>query len=168
MTKNKAINKAFGICLGASTITAVELIKENSGLKTGRVLRKHHEGNPKDEFVRLIKELNPGDSPVLVTGRKFREFVNIPSITEPEATEYALSHVAKNNETYDCLVSAGGETFMVYTLDAKARITGVHTGNKCASGTGEFFLQQIKRMNLELEEAVALSLIHISEPTRPY
>mgnify|MGYP000956260477 CR=1 FL=1 len=47
----------------------------------------------------------------------------------------------------------GGETFIIYTLDQEYRIADVISKNQCASGTGEFFLQQIKRMNLDLEES---------------
>ena len=37
---------------------------------------------------------------------------------------------------------------MVYHLDDDSRIQGIYTGNKCASGTGEFFLQQLGRMDI--------------------
>jgi len=146
--------RAFGICLGASTITSVEVHRDGDRFLVASVTRKHHQGNPKGEVAATLERLAPGDAPVLVTGRSFRTFVNLPSITEPEASEYALRHVAPG-ERYDALVSAGGETFMVYGLDESQRISGVHTGSKCASGTGEFFLQQTVRMNLELERAVA-------------
>ncbi|MBN2441561.1 MAG: hypothetical protein JXJ04_09440 [Spirochaetales bacterium] len=159
MEKNKinTTSKAFGICLGASTISAVELLHSNGEYKIGRVVIKPHEGNPKDEFARVIKDLHVEKSPVLITGRKFREFVTLPSITEPEAVEYALEYITKGKESYDAVVSAGGETFMVYRLDHNRKIAGISTGNKCASGTGEFFLQQIKRMNLNVTEAVDLA-----------
>ena len=42
---------------------------------------------------------------------------------------------------------------MVYALDRSGRIANVITGNKCASGTGEFFLQQLRRMDISLDEA---------------
>lgn len=148
-------NRAIGICLGASTITAVELRRDGDRLTVANITRKHHEGNPKVELAATLERLAPGDAPILVTGRSFRNFVNLPSITEPEASEYALRHVAPGDR-YDALVSAGGETFMVYALDERQRISGVLTGSKCASGTGEFFLQQTMRMNLSLERAVAL------------
>ena len=41
---------------------------------------------------------------------------------------------------------------MVYALDRSGRITNVITGNKCASGTGEFFLQQLRRMDVSLDQ----------------
>ncbi|MBN2531454.1 MAG: hypothetical protein JXB88_01110 [Spirochaetales bacterium] len=160
--KNKKSLKAIGICLGASTISAVELSNTHGELKVSRVVIKPHEGNPKDEFARVIDDLHVDGVPVLVTGRKFREFVTLPSITESEAIEYALEFVAGDKKNFDAVVSAGGETFMVYRLDHDRKIAGISTGNKCASGTGEFFLQQIKRMNLGVVEAVDLA--HKGEP----
>ena len=58
----------------------------------------------------------------------------------------------------DLIISAGGENFVVYLLDKNKKISKAVTGNKCASGTGEFFLQQIKRMNLPVEEAIELGV----------
>jgi predicted CoA-substrate-specific enzyme activase len=116
-----------------------------------------HEGNPKAVFQDLIRRFEKDDLRLLVTGRKFRHFINLPGITEPEAIEYALAHIEGRGERYDALVSAGGETFMVYRLDHRHKVAGISTGNKCASGTGEFFLQQIKRMDLDVEEAIQLA-----------
>ena len=152
------MKKAYGICLGASTISAVELGRDGNKTEVLKVIRKEHDGNPKEVFVEVVKELNTGDAPVLVTGRRFRTYVNLPSITEPEAVEEALQLINPKGEKFDAVVSAGGETFMVYRLDSNSRITGISTGNKCASGTGEFFLQQIKRMDLGLENAIETAL----------
>ena len=46
---------------------------------------------------------------------------------------------------------------MVYPLDEEGKISNVITRNQCASGTGEFFLQQIKKMNLGIEEVVIIA-----------
>ncbi len=149
--------RTYGICLGASTISAVELIHDNDRAHIGRVVLRPHDGNPRGEFQNVLDELDPGEHPLLVTGRKFRSFVALPSIPEPEAVEQALHYINNSNETpelFDAVVSAGGETFMVYLLDDKQQIVGISTGNKCASGTGEFFLQQIRRMDLDIDQAV--------------
>ena len=45
------------------------------------------------------------------------------------------------------MVSLGGESFLVYLL-ADGRIANVLSHNKCAAGSGEFFVQQIGRMGL--------------------
>ncbi len=149
--------KSYGICLGASTISAVEITKTKDSFKITKIIRKEHEGNPKKVYEEVINELNTGDNPVLVTGRRFRNFVNLPSVSEAEAVESALQYIADKQEKYDVLVSAGGETFIVYRLDDDLRIVGISTGNKCASGTGEFFLQQIKRMALTLDGAMRIA-----------
>ena len=155
------MQKAHGICLGASTISAVSLSRSPAGgnrVIIEKVMTKAHEGNPKAVFEQIVRELGLDSEPLLVTGRKFRSFVKAPSVTEPEAVEYALDFIgAENGGAYDALVSAGGETFMVYTLDKNQKISGISTGNKCAAGTGEFFLQQIRRMDLGISEAVDLA-----------
>jgi predicted CoA-substrate-specific enzyme activase len=113
-----------------------------------------HEGDPKKTLRLAIKnlDLNSFDR-IAATGRKFRYFVSFSSIPEPEAVEYAYQFVKQQDVDSPAVISAGGETFMVYALDNSGRISNVITGNKCASGTGEFFLQQLRRMNVTLEEA---------------
>ena len=94
---------------------------------------------------------------IAVTGRKFSQSINLTSIPEPEAAENAFSYLNGAGTHYNAIVSAGGETFMVYALGKDGRISTVQAGNKCASGTGEFFLQQIGRMGISLEEATSLA-----------
>src|SRR5210317_2101541 len=48
---------------------------------------------------------------------------------------------------------------MVYVINRQGRISNVITGNKCASGTGEFFLQQLRRMNASLDDAAQWAAI---------
>ncbi len=101
--------------------------------------------------------------PIVVTGRKFRKLVRFTTISEPEATEYAFTFLNKNHDDYSAIASLGGETFMVYTIDEEGKISNVITRNQCASGTGEFFLQQIKRMNIGLEE-----IVNIAKDAEPF
>jgi len=150
---------SLGICLGASTVSIVEISTDENNSRRRPVIEnvqvQAHEGNPK----RVLREKLQGmdmqkfDS-CAVTGRRFRKFLNLSSISEPEAVEFAYEFVNTEGKGYNAIVSAGGETFMVYVLDRDGKITTVHTGSKCASGTGEFFLQQIRRMGLTMEEAM--------------
>ena len=149
--------KVLGICLGASTVSVVqaEMGGKNNGHPEIIGFSLHpHEGDPKKT---LLKALEPIDlsqfDRIAATGRRFRHFVNLSSISEPEAVEYAYKHVKPKGIKCPAVISAGGETFMVYVLDQKGRISNVLTGNKCASGTGEFLLQQLRRMNVSLDEA---------------
>lgn len=149
-----------GICAGASNIKVV------TGQMTGGVFNAtrqhvtHHNGNVKEVLLDLLREHAGPDSLVAVTGRKLKDQLNLPQLSEPEATELALQQVlAGLPRKVDAVASVGGENFMVYELDGTGRNVTVHTGNKCASGTGEFFLQQIRRINLEPEEAQTIALI---------
>ena len=147
--------RALGICLGATTITIAEVVQKSPPqiCKTHRIV---HEGNPQHALKQKFNELKLADYDyVAVTGRKSKHFINIPSITELEATELAYKLVGNGHE--NAIVSVGGETIMVYLLGQGGRIENVYTGNKCASGTGEFFLQQIKRMNLSIDEALEMA-----------
>jgi predicted CoA-substrate-specific enzyme activase len=156
---------SLGVCLGASTVSLVQLqqdrdpdtntaIPQNNHLKIVEHSVYPHEGNPKKTLLRAINgvDLNTFDR-IVATGRRFRSFVNLTSIPEPEAVEYAYRFIKPPDVFCPAVVSAGGETFMVYVLNRFGQISNVLTGNKCASGTGEFFLQQLRRMDVTLEEA---------------
>lgn len=150
--------KALGVCMGAATIGLVELEKKGSKdpvINWSRTIT--HNGNPKGELLKAFKKLKLSDyDSYAVTGRRFKDYVNLTRITEPRAEELALEYVNSKGREYDALVSLGAENFLVYVL-SNNKIVNVQTGNKCASGTGNFFLQQIDRMNLSLEEAVKLA-----------
>jgi len=85
-------------------------------------------------------------------GESFKNSLNLSTVTEPEALEIACRELLPSNHPYRVVVSAGGETIMVYHLDDEGKVQNIHAGNKCASGTGEFFLQQLGRMSITLPE----------------
>ncbi len=155
----------LGLCLGASTVSLVHLdhdpaegkgnpTKVGKSPRIVKYSRHPHEGDPKRTLLSALNgfDLKAFDR-IVATGRKFRGFVNLTSIPEPEAMEYAYRFVKPPDVSCPAVVSAGGETFMVYVLNRLGQISNVLTGNKCASGTGEFFLQQLRRMDVSLEEA---------------
>ena len=158
-----ADRRALGICLGASTVSMVEVVQhrknpEPSDRGFGPRIIHHslhpHGGNPKATLLSALKRLDLSKFDGLAaTGHKFRHFVNLSAISEPETVELAYRFVRPAGRHCPAVVSAGGETFMVYVLDRTGRISNVITGNKCASGTGEFFLQQLRRLNVSLAEA---------------
>ncbi|MCF8094209.1 MAG: acyl-CoA dehydratase activase [Desulfobacteraceae bacterium] len=158
--------ETMGICLGASTVSLVHLGISEQG-SPSRIISASagpHGGNPRKTLLSMLKDSDAERcSSVVATGRRFREFVNLTTISEPEAVEHAYRHVRPANTHCPAIVSAGGETFMVYVLDERGRIANVLTGNKCASGTGEFFMQQLRRMGVNLQEAA-----HWSATETPY
>jgi activator of 2-hydroxyglutaryl-CoA dehydratase len=157
--------KSLGLCLGASTVSLVQVEQEWSDAEapSTRVIAHSvhvHEGDPKRSLQRALQAIDlPSFGRIAATGRKFRKFVNLTSISEPEAVECAYPFLKPPAIDCPAVVSAGGETFMVYVLDRAGRIANVVTGNKCASGTGEFFLQQLRRMNVSLEEAAQFASV---------
>ncbi|MFW6010924.1 MAG: acyl-CoA dehydratase activase [Desulfosalsimonas sp.] len=158
--------ETMGICLGASTVSIVHLKSFNQGSAPEIISAStaSHGGDPRKTLRMMLRESNAEQcARIVATGRRFREFVNLTTIPEPEAVEHAYRHVKPEGVRCPAIVSAGGETFMVYVLDKRGRISNVLTGNKCASGTGEFFMQQLKRMGVSLEEAA-----HWSATETPY
>lgn len=150
--------KTIGICFGSTTIQCVQINQNQDIIKIDMVERIAHEGNPHHAFLNLFKSIDLRTiDRVAVTGRSFRNTVCLTSISEPQAIECALKQEYKENDFPNMVISSGGETQLVYLVDKNGCIGAVHSGNKCASGTGEFFLQQIRRMGLSLEEAVEMA-----------
>lgn len=149
---------ALGICVGASTI---KLVSISSG-ENPQIIHKEtvsHECNitaAMDSIFKRYPLINYDYA--CVTGRKFKDIINIPSITEPRAVELALEFSGGGNKPVDAVVSLGSESFILYQTNTDGAVIGVKTGNKCASGTGEFFLQQIRRMGLSAEEAAGIAM----------
>jgi len=85
----------------------------------------------------------------LVTGTEGRNLLQIKNLIEPICIEESLQHL---NYSVHALVSMGGENLVVYTIDQNQKIVTSFSGNKCASGTGEFFKQQLARMNMTLAD----------------
>jgi len=158
--------KSLGICLGASTVSLVQLVqKDTTGTAKPTIIdfsRHPHDGNPHQTLIKALDaiDLRSFDR-IAATGRKFRQLLNVSSISEPESVEYAYAFAKPKDINCPAIVSAGGETFMIYVLDRSGRIANILTGNKCASGTGEFFLQQIRRMNVSLEEAAQWAVAEV-------
>ncbi len=144
-----------GFSLGASSVGMVLLTQDVTGPTVVRSQSSPHEGNPGKVLQAYLESLTPECRVMAATGRKFRDRLNLETLSEPEAVEKAYAFLRKAYPGIEAIVSAGGETFMVYELDRQGCVVNVQTGDKCASGTGDFFLQQLKRMNLTVEEAMA-------------
>ncbi len=147
--------KSIGICIGASTISLVELRQSDSGtIIKERLWTESHHGEPKKALQKILGtlDLRQGHK-IAITGRQFKQLVKLSAISETEAVENAILHFNGRSAWPKAVISAGAETFLVYVIGGDGRIASVQTGNKCASGTGEFFLQQIRRMGISLEEA---------------
>jgi len=146
---------SLGICIGASTVSFVKTKEEGGIVSVTEQLSGTHEGNPKKIISEFFESFEDKGISVIVTGRKFKELINTKTISEPEAVEESIKFLGLNGGE-KVIASLGSESFLVYHLNSSGSIDNVITGNKCASGTGEFFLQQIGRMDLTVNDTSAL------------
>jgi predicted CoA-substrate-specific enzyme activase len=150
--------ESLGICIGASTISIVRIkVSADNLIHVEFNHSVDSQGNPKATLNRLLSEFWSDCLPAVVTGRKFRKRVNLTAISESEATESALELYQNEDNRYTALASLGAENFVVYELDTEGKIRKLISKNQCASGTGEFFMQQIIRMDMDVEEAIRIS-----------
>ncbi len=158
----------LGINIGSSSVKIVRVDGER--IDWQRVVA--HEGDFTGTLRRVLAELPctaDGTVPIapraLVTGTEGRHLLDLPSAIEPLCIEAALAALAAGaapgsapGERFafvDAVVSLGGEDLVVYTVK-DGRVRGSLSGTKCASGTGEFFRQQLGRMDMSLEDVDGL------------
>ncbi|THJ16562.1 MAG: hypothetical protein CAF42_011430 [Nitrospira sp. CG24B] len=131
-----------GVNIGALTVKVASL---RSDTRNAIVLA--HQGRPLEILNEILGRQEFNDAEYFgVSGQ-------LGHISEVAAVQRALREVGG---TFDAVASLGGESFLVYLL-MDGRITNVVSHNKCAAGSGEFFVQQIGRMGLDMEEAIQRS-----------
>ena len=137
---------SLGINIGSSSIKFVLMKGEQLSLyKT-----VEHEGDFISALQNIFQNTDiPDDTRMLVTGTEGRYLINANNVIESICVEEALKHLEIEA---DAVVSLGGENFLVYSINNEGRIITSFSGNKCASGTGEFFKQQLGRMDMTLED----------------
>ncbi len=149
----------LGIDIGSTTVKACLLRGETE--IAHRV--EAHDGDVPGTLRRTLEalEIDPGSPPrAVVTGTEGRFRLDLPEVIAPVAAERGLDALGISPRA---VVSMGGEDLVVHVLDERGRIASTYSGNKCASGTGEFFRQQLGRMDLRLEqldEAVRGASVH--------
>ena len=130
----------FGINIGALSVKVARL---DDGQVAYRVVS--HQGRPIQALQEALQEFG--------TRGFYGVCGHLGHLSEVAATEAALESV---DGTFDAVASLGGETIAIYLLDSRRIITAL-SHNQCAAGGGEFFVQQIRRLGLGLEEAIRRS-----------
>lgn len=143
-----AASTALGIDVGSTTLKLCLLSGEAE-----RCVIRPHEGDFANAMASLLDELGlrgaHDEIKALVTGTAGRQRVQLPDVIAPVAIEGGLEALALHPRA---VVSMGGEDLVVYVVNDKGHIVSTYAGNKCASGTGEFFRQQLGRMNLTVSD----------------
>ncbi|GHU24921.1 2-hydroxyglutaryl-CoA dehydratase [Spirochaetia bacterium] len=138
--------QSLGINIGSTSLKMVLL--EGTEVVWSGILP--HEGDFAAAVRNLLAEgkIRAG-IPVLVTGNEGRFMFDAASTLEPLCVESAVGLL---NLRADAVVSMGGEDLIVYKLGESGKIVNSFSGNKCASGTGEFLKQQLARMDMTLAD----------------
>jgi predicted CoA-substrate-specific enzyme activase len=132
----------IGVNIGSLTVKVAAL---RGDARNATVLS--HQGRP----LEILKEVLA--RPEFAGAEYFGVSGQLGHISEVAAVQRALREV---DGTFDAVASLGGESFLVYML-MDGMITNVVSHNKCAAGSGEFFVQQIGRMGLDIDEAIRRS-----------
>ena len=136
----------IGINIGALTVKAVAVRANDRNAKV-----MAHQGRPLEVLEQLLA------MPEFADAEYFGVSGHLGHISEFAAIQRALREVRERAEgEFDAVASLGGESFLVYTL-TDGRVTNVLSHNKCAAGSGEFFVQLIGRMGLDIDTAIDLS-----------
>jgi predicted CoA-substrate-specific enzyme activase len=147
--------QSLGINIGSTSLKMVLAdVSAADGNKVIWSAAVPHEGDFASAVQKLLEEartiggLNVGAA-TLVTGNEGRFMFNAAGTLEPLCVEAALKVLGLKA---DAVVSMGGEDLIVYSLDQNGKIINNFSGNKCASGTGEFLKQQLARMDMTLDD----------------
>ncbi len=131
-----------GVNIGALTVKVAAL---RGDARQATVVA--HQGRPLEILNEILTR------PEFADAEYFGVSGQLGHVSEVAAVQRALREVGG---TFDAVASLGGESFLVYLL-MDGRIANVVSHNKCAAGSGEFFVQQIGRMGLGMEEAIQRS-----------
>jgi predicted CoA-substrate-specific enzyme activase len=136
--------KSLGINIGSTSLKTV--LYNNGNIEWSASIP--HEGDFSTAVLKLLSDA-PQGVPSLATGNEGRFMFDVPGALEPICVEAALQALSLSP---DAVVSMGGEDLVVYRIGKTGKIVNNFSGNKCASGTGEFLKQQLARMDMSLED----------------
>ncbi|MHC4608352.1 MAG: S41 family peptidase, partial [Planctomycetota bacterium] len=145
-----SVRKCIGIGIGASR---VKIVSAGDDLREHDVALRDHLGNPRGTLEEMLRGM-PLErvAGLAITGREGASLAGGRKIYESEAVEEGLRILGLKA---DVVVSLGGESFVVYPIAPDGTVLDYVAGNRCAAGTVEFFKQQLGRMGLSIEDAVA-------------
>ncbi|HTP30468.1 MAG TPA: acyl-CoA dehydratase activase [Anaeromyxobacteraceae bacterium] len=138
-----------GCSVGAVSIKRARILEDG----TVQADVRRHGGDLTRVLRDLLCEEGPPVAGVAVTGCESETLLTLPYVPESICIEAALRCLGL---APDLVLSLGGETFVAYCMSGGV-VRGMHSSNRCAAGSGEFLVQQLGRMDLELEAGVELA-----------
>lgn len=133
--------------IGAVSVKRVRL--HDDGSVAADVCRHH--GDPAISIRTLLEQEDLTPLGAMVTGTQSASILALPYLPESVCIEAALGHL---NLRPDIVLSMGGESFVAYCI-AEGAVRRMVSGNRCAAGSGEFLVQQLGRMDMDLSAGMA-------------
>ncbi|MBZ5500222.1 MAG: acyl-CoA dehydratase activase-related protein [Acidobacteriia bacterium] len=142
-----------GVDIGAETIKAVELVREDGLLRTVRRVIEEHAKDPGPALLRIFRDWDWSQvQGAAVCGRLSRH-VNLPRVPTKQAMTYGYRFLFGDQP--GTIVSLGNHGFCVLELRASG-MQVLRENSRCAQGTGNFLRQLVERFALSIEEASEL------------
>ncbi len=133
-----------GINIGSVSVNFVNINDEGNI----NIIKRPHLGRPSEVLDEILAENKS------LKECFYRVSGSFGDVSEVVAVERGVQSL---DEKFDVIISLGGEAFVLYVLDEEGHIINVLSHDKCAAGSGEFFIQQIDRLNISLSEAISLA-----------
>ncbi|MCG3220759.1 MAG: hypothetical protein H7641_05205, partial [Candidatus Heimdallarchaeota archaeon] len=116
-----------GVNIGSVSVNLVSVDEEGNFSQ----VKQQHLGNPKEVLDKIVKkELLSENCYYGVSG-------SFGDLSEIVAVERGISSF---DEKFDVVLSLGGEAIVLYVLSDEGHIMNVLSHDKCAAGSGEFFI----------------------------
>ncbi len=135
----------FGVNMGSVSVNVVI----SDGYGEMKIIKQPHLGNPQKVLFEILSNEKKSEEAFFEVCGTFGERVSDNMAIE--------SGLLSSQKKYDIVLSLGGESFTLYILDDQNHIVNILSQDKCAAGSGEFFVQQIERLNLSLVDAIQLA-----------
>lgn len=134
-----------GVNIGSVSVNLVSVDEEGNYSK----VKQQHLGNPKEVLDNIVKEELLSENCYYDVSGSFGDLSEIVAVERG---------IRSFDEKFDVVLSLGGEAIVLYVLNDDGYIMNVLSHDKCAAGSGEFFIQQIDRLGVGLQDAISLAL----------
>ncbi len=142
---------SLGIDIGSSYL---KIWYEDSDLRPIYSTILHHRGSPKEMLLEEITHMNVQDANVCLSGNIQGDGI------ERWRYDGTLAEIEylKNNYDLRKLLIMGAQDIELIEIDPKGRIMNYQTNPPCASGTGSFLDEQMKRLGLSMQDISSIPI----------
>ena len=141
----------LGIDIGSSYL---KIWHEDSDLRPIYSKIMHHRGSPKELLLKEIGSMKTQDARVCISGNIEGDGIEK---WRYDGTLAEVEYLRSNYELRKLLIM-GAQNIELIEIDPKGRIVSYQTNPPCASGTGSFLDEQMKRLGLSMEDISSIPI----------